>query len=318
MQCCVASTGHVLVKEHVSQGNQPCFDLTTSVVFNRLQAENEFTFGDKRVVLDDVKLHLRKHRFVSEYEILFQAFSPSGLCEDCFICVENLRDVRNRLVPHQLLNVISVIQTGTSHNIVRFSGLSFAGRADGPCKFGSITGQPHVVLHALFLQLRDAFVTETTAVVHDVTSPALIIVSFARHGNKGTQSHCRASDSLTFRWRFFTVGVIAAALSLFFASLLKMMRRLAQKEQAVALLQLASRVSPDMRCGPGAGEDPLAQEKELIDHAFVRGQTQASSRRMSRRKPVRRKWTLKLRWRRTLPVSLLSRSLVLMRICLPT
>ena len=105
-----------------------------------------------------------------------------------------------------MLNVIPVIQTGTSHNIIRFSRLSIASRADDPCKFGSMTGQPHVVLHALFLQLRDALITETTAVVQDVTSPALIIVSFARHGNKGTQPHCCASDSLTSRWWFSTVG----------------------------------------------------------------------------------------------------------------
>ena len=97
---------------------------------------------------------------------------------------------------------------------------NWTSRANGPCKFGSIAGQPHIVLHALFLQLCDALTIETTAVVHDVTSPALIIVSFARHGNKGTQSHCCASDSLTSRWRFFTVGVIAAAVPLFLASLL--------------------------------------------------------------------------------------------------
>ena len=133
MQCCVAPNRHVFVKQHVSHSNRPCFDLTTSVVVNRFQAENEFTFGDKCVALDAVKLHWRQHRFLSEYEILFQAFSPSRRCKDCLIRVENLRAVRNRLVPHQLLKIISVIQTGTSHNIIHFTRFSFAGRADGPC-----------------------------------------------------------------------------------------------------------------------------------------------------------------------------------------
>ena len=44
-------------------------------------------------------------------------------------------------------------------------------------------------------------------------------------------------------------------------------RRLAQKEHSAALPQLASRVSPVMRCGPGAGEVSLAEEKELITHS---------------------------------------------------
>ena len=120
--------------------------------------------------------------------------------------------IRNRLVARQLLDIISVIQTGTSHDVIRSARFSLAGRADGSCKFGSITGQTHVVLHALFLQLCEALITETTAVVHDVTSPALISVSFTRHCNKGTQLHNCASDSLTSRW-WFSVGVIAAARS---------------------------------------------------------------------------------------------------------
>ena len=49
-------------------------------------------------------------------------------------------------------------------------------------------------------------------------SPALGTLSFACHGNKGTQLHNCASDSLTSRWRFIAVGVIAAAALLFFAS----------------------------------------------------------------------------------------------------
>ena len=35
--------------------------------------------------------------------------------------------------------------------------------------------QPHVVLHALFLQLCDGLITETTAIVHDVASPGLAL-----------------------------------------------------------------------------------------------------------------------------------------------
>ena len=46
-------------------------------------------------------------------------------------------------VTYALLNI--------SHHIIRFMFFTFAGCADGPCKFGSITGQPHVVLRALFL-----------------------------------------------------------------------------------------------------------------------------------------------------------------------
>ena len=74
-------------------------DLTTSVVFNRLQAENEFAFGDERVALNVVELHWRQHRFLTEYEIIFQAFSPSRPCKDCFNRVEDLRDVRNSTSP---------------------------------------------------------------------------------------------------------------------------------------------------------------------------------------------------------------------------
>ena len=133
------------------------------------------------------------------------------LCKDGFICVENLRDIRNRLVSHQLFDIISVIQTGTRHNVIC---VSCVGRASGSCKFGSVTGQPHVVLHALFLQLCDALIAETTAIVYHVTSPALSTLSFACHGNKGTQLHNCASDSLTSRWRFIAVGVIAADRSL--------------------------------------------------------------------------------------------------------
>ena len=107
---------------------------------------------------------------------------------------------------HQLLDIISVIQTGTRHNVIC---VSCVGRANGSCKFGSITGQPHVVLHALFLQLCDALIAETTAILYTL--------SFCL-GNKGTQLHNCASDSLTSRWRFIAVGVIAAAALLFFTS----------------------------------------------------------------------------------------------------
>ena len=86
-------TDMCLPKQHDSHSNQPCFDLSTSVVFNRFQAENEFAFGDKRVAHNAVELHWRQHRFLSENEILFPAFCPSRPCKDCFICVENLRDV---------------------------------------------------------------------------------------------------------------------------------------------------------------------------------------------------------------------------------
>ena len=76
MQCCVASNRHVLVKQHVSHGNQPCFDLTTSVVFNRFQAKNQFTFGDERVALGAVEHQWRQHRFLSEYENTLSSFLP--------------------------------------------------------------------------------------------------------------------------------------------------------------------------------------------------------------------------------------------------
>ena len=62
------------------------------------------------------------------------------------MCVENRRDLRNRLVAPRLLNIVSVIQTGISHNIIRFACFSFASRAEVPCKLGSVTGQP---LHRL-------------------------------------------------------------------------------------------------------------------------------------------------------------------------
>ena len=102
--------------------------LTACIVFNRLRTENEFTFGSEGVALDAVKLHKWLRRFLSEYETLFQALSPSRLCKNGFICGENLRDVRNPLVAHQLLDIISVIQTGTIHDITRFARFSHAGR----------------------------------------------------------------------------------------------------------------------------------------------------------------------------------------------
>ena len=43
---------------------------------------------------------------------------------------------------------------------MRFARFTNASRADGPCKFGCPIGQPHVVLHALWLQLCDALITE--------------------------------------------------------------------------------------------------------------------------------------------------------------
>ena len=55
------------------------------------------------------------------------------------------------------------------------------------------------------------------------------------------------------------------------------MRCLTQKEDAAALFQLASRISPVMKCGPGAGEDPSAQVKELITNSIKKLQSDASS-----------------------------------------
>ena len=77
MQRSVAPNGHVLIDQHILHRNQSRFDLTACVVFDRLQTENEFSFGGDRVALDTVKLHRWQHRFLSEYEILFQALSLS-------------------------------------------------------------------------------------------------------------------------------------------------------------------------------------------------------------------------------------------------
>ena len=49
--------------------------------------------------------------------------------------------------------------------------------------------------------------------------PAPITINPTHHGEKGTQLHNCASDSLTSRWRFFAVGVIASAALLFLAPL---------------------------------------------------------------------------------------------------
>ena len=178
VQRSVAPNGHVLIEQHVSHRNQSCFDFTASVVFDRLQTENECTIGNEGAALDAVKLYRWQHRFLSEYKILCQAVS---LFPDSVRIASSVSRIfvtyANPLVSHQLFDVISVTQTGTSHDIIRFARFSHAGRSDGSCKFGSITGQPHVVLHALFLQLFDALITETTAVEHNVTSPALITVS---------------------------------------------------------------------------------------------------------------------------------------------
>ena len=54
-----------------------------------------------------------------------------------------------------------------------------------------------------------------------------------------------------------------------------MMRRFTQREHSAALSQLASRISPVMKCGQGASEDALAQVKELI--------TDLASRRLCQR-----------------------------------
>ena len=43
------------------------------------------------------------HRFLSEYETLFQALSPSRLCKNGFICFENFRDVHNPSVTRRAL-----------------------------------------------------------------------------------------------------------------------------------------------------------------------------------------------------------------------
>ena len=56
-----------------------------------------------------------------------------------------------------------------------------------------------------------------------------------------------------------------------------MMRRLTQREHSAALSQLASRISPVMKCGQGAGEDPLAQVKELITESIDELQSETSS-----------------------------------------
>ena len=130
-----------------------------------------------------------------------RAERTSTLCKNCFICVENLRDVRNPLVDRQLLDHhLCHPKLGPATTPDASPASPTRGRADGSCKFGSRTGQPHVVLHALFLQLSGAPITETTAVEHNVTSPALLPVNFTRHGDKGTQLHKCASDSLTSRW----------------------------------------------------------------------------------------------------------------------
>ena len=144
MSCSVAPNGRVLVKQHVSHRNQSCFDLTARVILNRLQAENEFTFGDKRVALDAVQLCRSQHRCLCENEILFQDLSlrPNSVRIASFVFRIFVANVTawwpiKRLVARQLLNIISVVQTGTSDNIIRFAFFTFAGRADGPCKLGS-------------------------------------------------------------------------------------------------------------------------------------------------------------------------------------
>ena len=47
--------------------------LIACVVFDRLQTENECTFGNKGVNLDAVKLHRSLHSILSEYEMLFSS-----------------------------------------------------------------------------------------------------------------------------------------------------------------------------------------------------------------------------------------------------
>ena len=95
--CSVAPNGDVLIK-HITHRNQSCFDLTACIVFDRCTASSlSMKYSFKLSLLPN---SVRMASFVSR-----------------------------TFVAHQLLNIISVVQTGASTNITRFVRFFHAGRA---------------------------------------------------------------------------------------------------------------------------------------------------------------------------------------------
>ena len=66
------------------------------------------------------------------------------------------------------------------------SRLATSCRVDGPHEFGRISGQPLIFLRALFEQVRNALITESTTIVHKTASPTLDVIHRSGHGDKGS------------------------------------------------------------------------------------------------------------------------------------